>query len=328
MTLSDPTTNDVEEKTEIIYGEENTIRRTLEDFLRVREKLDCCVESAGFSIHLTTEPVRNALFELKKRGIKIRFISEITKENIHYCKDMMEIAEVKHLDGIKGNFAVTEFSYGGNSTIQEARPLAQQIISTVKIFVEQQQHFFDMLWQKAIPAKQRIKEIEEGLKREFLETIQDPQEIKNLIPEVISSANEEILLLFSTVNTFKRYYTEGFLDLLIDKCRKNNELQVRILINSEITSSQLKDTIPDISSGLNNLEVLRNKSTKYDTKVTFILIDKEISLVIEIKDDTKEDVIDSVGFATYSNSESSVLSSTSIFETLWIKAEISQSPLA
>jgi len=29
-----------------------------------------------------------------------------------------------------------------------------------------------MLWKEAIPAKQRIKEIEEGMKREFIETIQ------------------------------------------------------------------------------------------------------------------------------------------------------------
>ena len=51
------------------------------------------------------------------------------------------------------------------------------ISSTVRAFVEQQQYFFDMLWRKAIPAKQRIKEIEEGLKREFIEAIQDPEEI-------------------------------------------------------------------------------------------------------------------------------------------------------
>jgi hypothetical protein len=66
MTISDPTTNDVEEKTEIIYGEEHAVRRTLEHFVRIREKLDCCVESAGFSIHLTTEPVKNALIDLKR----------------------------------------------------------------------------------------------------------------------------------------------------------------------------------------------------------------------------------------------------------------------
>jgi two-component system, OmpR family, sensor histidine kinase VicK len=35
--------------------------------------------------------------------------------------------------------------------------------------VEQQEYFFEMLWKKAIPAKQRIREIEKNLKRGFIE---------------------------------------------------------------------------------------------------------------------------------------------------------------
>ena len=49
-----------------------------------------------------------------------------------------------------------------------------------------------MLWRKAIPAKQRIKEIEEGLKREFIEAIQDPEEIQSLVFKIITAAIEEI----------------------------------------------------------------------------------------------------------------------------------------
>jgi hypothetical protein len=37
-----------------------------------------------------------------------------------------------------------------------------------------------MLCKKAIPARRRISEIEEGLKREFIETIQDPKEMLRL----------------------------------------------------------------------------------------------------------------------------------------------------
>jgi hypothetical protein len=49
------------------------------------------------------------------------------------------------------------------------------IVSNVKIFVEQQQYFFDMLWRKIIPAKHRINEIEEDLRR-VIEIIQDSEE--------------------------------------------------------------------------------------------------------------------------------------------------------
>jgi hypothetical protein len=45
------------------------------------------------------------------------------------------------------------------------------IFSTAKEFVEQQ-FFFDMLWSKAIPAKQRFKEIEEGAKRDLLKPLE------------------------------------------------------------------------------------------------------------------------------------------------------------
>ena len=65
-----------------------------------------------------------------------------------------------------------------------------------------------MLWRKAIPAKQRVKEIEQGLKREFIETFQDHAEITSL-SRIIFSATEEIGIVFSTPNSFKRYEKEG-----------------------------------------------------------------------------------------------------------------------
>lgn len=55
------------------------------------------------------------------------------------------------------------------------------------------------------------------------------------------------------------------------------------------------------------------------TKLTTIIADRELSLVIEEKENE-----DAVGLATYSNSESTVLSYDSIFENLWIRSEIKQ----
>jgi hypothetical protein len=40
-------------------------------------------------------------------GVKLRFITEITKDNVGRCKDTMKIAELRHLEGVRGNFAVT-----------------------------------------------------------------------------------------------------------------------------------------------------------------------------------------------------------------------------
>jgi two-component system, OmpR family, sensor histidine kinase VicK len=48
-----------------------------------------------------------------------------------------------------------------------------------------------------------------------------------------------------------------------------------------------------------------NKSVQ--TKVTTFLSDNELSLVIELKDDTKESRDEAIGLATYSNSESTIV---------------------
>jgi sugar-specific transcriptional regulator TrmB len=88
-----------------------------------------------------------------------------------------------------------------------------------------------MLWMKVIPAKQRIKEIEEHIKREFIETIQDSEETNSLISKILSSATEEILIIFSHTNTLSQYQKYGILDIL--KRKAENEVLVRILIGMD-----------------------------------------------------------------------------------------------
>jgi hypothetical protein len=53
-----------------------------------------------------------------------------------------------------------------------------------------------------------------------------------------------------------------------------------------------------------------------------VIIDNEYSLAIEIEDDRALDSRDASGFATYSNSDSTVTTYISIFETLWLQAEL------
>lgn len=94
----------------------------------------------------------------------------------------MKIGELRHLDEIKGNFGIVDGSlYQAGATIKESTPPPRLIVSTFKAILDQHQYFFDMLWKKAISVKQRIKEIEHGLKREVMETIQDPYEVQTIL---------------------------------------------------------------------------------------------------------------------------------------------------
>jgi hypothetical protein len=52
-----------------------------------------------------------------------------------------------------------------------------------------------------LPAKQRIKEIEQGSKRKFMETIQDPYETQKIFDKLIKLANEEIMITLPSKTT-------------------------------------------------------------------------------------------------------------------------------
>jgi two-component system, OmpR family, sensor histidine kinase VicK len=305
-----------EEKTEVLYDPDEIIQRALNSYQIVKHTLDVCMDSTAPSMFVIPEhPITKGYFDMKVRGIRLRIITEITKDNISYCKELMKMVDLKHLDEIKGNFAIGDaIVYHASSTATRSGPPPQLVVSTVKELVDQQQYFFDMLWKKAIPAKQRIKEIEEGLKREFIETIQDASEIQNLVSKVITSAFGEIDIVFSTPNSFKRYEREGIIDLLTRKT--DDGIKVRILLNQ---NDDIGQSIGRLMKMHPRIEI-RGLDRSIKTTLTTIMADRELSLVIELKDDAQQNSNEATGLATYSNSESTVLSYASIFETLWIQS--------
>src|SRR5215472_4870045 len=62
-------------------------------------------------VPLGFEAIMRAISEAQARGTRLRFISEITQENISYTKEVIEIVELRHLDGVKGNFGVSDSEY-------------------------------------------------------------------------------------------------------------------------------------------------------------------------------------------------------------------------
>ncbi|MDQ4067083.1 MAG: hypothetical protein M3114_05805, partial [Thermoproteota archaeon] len=143
-----------------------TINKTLEILSKVKYRFDNCGDVRYPSAVVTTKPFMKTLLDIKNKGIKIRVITEITKDNLFYCKELMKVVnEVRHLDRVKGNFTVTDteyISYGISS--EEARPsLTKAVITTSEELVRQQQQLFDMLWNKAILAEQKVMEMESGI---------------------------------------------------------------------------------------------------------------------------------------------------------------------
>ena len=303
------------ERTTVLYDPKDIVNSAIEMLCSVKDKIDICADHNAPSSHVELRSVWNAFSELRSKNVKVRFITEITKENISYSKQLMKIVELRHLDEIMGNFGIVDgIEYRASPTSKEGRPPPEYVISTVKTIVEQQQYFFDMLWRKAMPSKERIKEIEQGLEHQFIETIQDPIETQKLCFQLVKSTREEILIVFPTPNEFHRQEQTGIIRLL--KELPSTGIRIRILTPMDDRIKQGEQLFKEQNIDIRYIEEI------LQTKVTMLLVDRRLSLAAELKNDTKDNYYEATGLATYSNSESTISSYASIFESLWRQVDL------
>jgi signal transduction histidine kinase len=67
---------------------------------------------------------------------------------------------------------------------------------------------------------------------------------------------------------------------------------------------------------------IRSIDKSLQTQMGVIVVDRKESLIVELRDDTKENYYDAAGLAAYSNSRPIALSYVSIFESLWKQGEL------
>lgn len=325
--------------TKVLYGVETVVNTIIEFLNRTNDVVYACVDQTRPVLTLDTLDLKNAFLYAKRRGVKLHYVTEITKDNISYCKQLMDMVdELRHLDGIKGNFYVSESGYLAPATAHEVGKSASQVIySNVTEIIEHQRYVFDSFWNKAIQAGDRIREIEEGIDLAKTEVIQSPQKIMDTFLDMIKLAKHEILLILPTINAFLREERIGTFELLKSSILERNVI-VRIItpINDQIeallrnVSITLAKALPPELRGKDkkrqgDLQVQRSAIQFKEaavTTVTILVIDRKVSLAIEKSDDTKPDFMEAVGLATYSNSEPTVVSYVSIFEALWKQAEL------
>lgn len=217
------------EKTEIWYGQDKAMMGLVRSMSKIKSRADVVGDSLAPSFSMGVEQIKKGYVDFKKRNVKIRFITEITIENLPYCKELMQYTELRHMDGVKGNMAISETEYVATANLEgEAKPVTQTIYSNAKAILEQHKYFFENLWSKAIPAEERIKEIEEGIEPEVIETIKDPIRLQNMVFKILKAANKEIQGIFSTANAFHRQEQIGGFTILKDIYDGNPQLRIRI----------------------------------------------------------------------------------------------------
>ena len=173
----------------------------LQAMSNVQKEALVCADSNSPAFSMGVASVKDGYRDFKRRGVKIRFITEITSENLQYVKELMNYAEVRHMEAVKGNMAVSETEYVAIATLEGAKPISQTIYSNAKPILEQQRYFFENLWAKAVHADQRIREIEEGEGPHITKIIDSPEQVISRARHVIETSKQ--LAVCSHLNYLK-----------------------------------------------------------------------------------------------------------------------------
>ena len=267
----------------------------------------------------------NAIIRLKNRDITPRLVTEITPKNVRDCNLNMKHNDVFHSDRIKGNFLIVDgIKYlccvMGEDDFEGKQYVHQILYTELKTFVDTQQYLFDNLWSHSVPAKEKIREIGRGFNGDFIDIIQTHSEIQKIATELMDSATYEILLLFPTTNSFYRAEYSGMLNSVWEASQRG--VIIKMLIQGTEENDKLSEIVQRVIRQGNLPVNLQYIAKPLETKISTLVIDQAVSLAIEINDDTKITFEESTGIAIYSNSESKISSSLTIFETLWIQSEI------
>jgi two-component system sensor histidine kinase VicK len=243
----------------------------------------------------------------KRKSARQRYIFEITKENINYCKSLMNVIELRHLEENEANFAVNEIECLSFVTMQKGS--LQATYSNIAEIVEQQQSVFEALWNKAIPAENRIMEIENDIEPEFVEVISDRKKATEVYIDLAKSVEKEALVLFANSKAMIRADRLGVLDCLIN-ASKNKGALVKIISpmteeNSQIVE-QTCEKAPDI-------QILNGGSSHSG----LLVVDNARFIRFGLKEPKAEVFSEAIGFVEYSNSKVGIYSSRSFFELLW-----------
>ncbi len=316
-------------RVEIPYASENIADLPLEIISNIRERIDFCIDQNGIALLTEDEKLWNAIKDLKNRGVRVRFVSALSDRNIAFCRQMMKCGEVFHDDKVKGNFQIADGTdylcyiaengdqFEGKQQQQQQQQQQQLFHANTRSFVDMQQYLFDNLCNNATPAKEKIKEIGRGIRNDFTDTINEPEEITKILNNLLISSRDEILLLFSTTNSFYRAKFSGMLNLLR---QVSNDVTVKVLIQSsdDVTKEHIQEELKESHRQIRVQYITKS----LQSKIMIVVVDQATSVAIEVKDDSNKTFKDASAVAIYSNSESTVSSCISIFETLWIESEL------
>ncbi|MDR4511946.1 MAG: ATP-binding protein [Nitrososphaeraceae archaeon] len=220
---------------------------------------------------------------------------------------------------IQEKISGSKYFFDSNQCVMMFKRLDHFYGKNISSFTGNQDIISDPFWNKITPSEDEIQEINIESKERSIKVIKNPEEALQVAKNMVRSANKEILLLFSSVNAFYRTFAiaNGF--LILDQLNEDTskKVNIRILTPFDEKIQNLTDMLKK------NYEVdIKYLPEPLYLKITILIMDRNLSLALELEDDSVQDSVNAIGLSTYSNSKSTVLYYVSIFENLWKQADI------
>ena len=178
------------------------------------------------SLALSLKPIKNAFLAARKKGVRLRYITEINHQNFEDCKALLDIVdELRHIDGLKTNFMITEGEYLALLVQDKSETIASEhIYSDMTQIVEHGRCIFDTLWSKSIPAEERIKDIIDGAVPRETKIVYNQEEImKHIIHLSEVSSGLSVVSNHGGVQLPYNTFFELFIKILKKQRRRESE---------------------------------------------------------------------------------------------------------
>jgi len=317
----------------ILHGIQNANRAILQSISKSKSEIDIC---GNYIMQLIeSELFKKALSDARARGVRVRCTIEITKENIDCCKKLMKLVKIRHLDGLKAKFILTNTkclsitaTTGTTNALQERKTVPQiMYIDTMQI-VEQYRQIFDTLWNNVttISAEERIKQIEEGVKPFTLDIIQDRIRAESLFLAQIQQAKSEVLIAVNSIVDLEHLATSGLVDSI--KQAKRRDVSIMVLHSEEEGKGgekgrNLTATLPQLISDIKRCAQIKRIS---GIQGIILLIDNAKLITISYGDEDKDDGLTFI--AIYSDNKSLAKNFGSLLDSLLNETEMLESMIA
>lgn len=212
------------EHTEVVQGQGDISNSITSFFRNAKLSMDICTTDVNPDQTGWSRALGDAYLDIKGRGGRLRMVTTIDSSNSKLCRDIAKTVELRHLDGIRGSFGVSESEYV--TSIGEAEPLGQLVYSNSHQFVNHHQTMFEMMWENGVPAEQRIEEIEMGLPASETKIVRDVSQAAEIAKRLIESSTREVLIVLASPAVVSR--NAGDFEFLVKQSEERG-FKIRIL---------------------------------------------------------------------------------------------------